>query len=176
MSNSVITSLQRSIKRQNPLSGTGTVVEHTPQGSRIHVTEVGGASSYKGFLKLTLGNNEDGDNIISITNGSPLCTVDIYEEETAGLAIVNDNLIELPAEDLVISSEVGYIIATLTLGRSEVSFDSYSIAESMPTPETNQLDVLIGTYYTESLQIQVVQQHYGLVYGWIFRNCEDIEL
>ncbi len=164
------------IRGEDILQGHNILLEKNAGGIRISGNPPVRGTVYTGFCKVSQVSGEEGVNTVLIHNGTPLLTPEERENNFAGYAVINDYTIQLPAARLTLSGTQGFISVSFSLGGTvRPSFDGYSCTGYFPEAEVEKISFVIATYGIKSSGRPVInQQHTGVFYGWIFRNCGEI--
>lgn len=170
------------IERSRPLPGPGVRLEDTGAGRRISVvaeTGGGGGSVYRGFFKVFWQEPvaEGEFPSVLIADGAP----DLKPEERpvapAGIAVINDAIIEVPALELPINLERGLIWAFFELNDSGVCrFAGFGSGSELPANLDGKIHLILASFATVDERLLLTQQHTGMLYGWIFRECDETEV
>ncbi len=164
--------LKRIFKRSRLLPGQGTRLEHTASGIRIHASggNKGGGSTYSGFCKVAVDSSADTPAVM-IFDGAQEGNPDGY----AGYAVINDETITMPEEQLFITGERGIVSAVFTLsGSGSPAFSRYLCTESIAPYEHDSTAIALASFAVSGGEIRIIQQHTGVIYGWIFRACYEV--
>jgi hypothetical protein len=168
------------IERSRPLPGPGVRLEDTGTGRRISVVAEtgGGGSVYCGFFKVFLHEPVAEGELPSvlIADGAPDLTPEERPVAPAGIAVINDAIIEVPALELPINLERGLIWAIFELNDSGVCrFAGFGSGGELPANLDGKIHLILASFSTIDERLRLIQQHTGMLYGWIFRECDETE-
>ena len=172
--------LARLIERARVLPGRGTRVEDTGSGHRLNliVDPGGGSSAYRGFFKVFLqAPAADGElPSVLIADGAPQLTTEERLAAPAGIAVINDAILEVQVMELPLNLDRGVIWATFELNDNGVCrFAGYGSGADLPANLDEQIHLILASFYTAENSLQLIQQHCGMLYGWIFKECDEEE-
>ncbi len=172
--------LARRIEQGRPLPGRGVRLEDTGGGRRISIVAEtgGGGSAYRGFFKVLLQDPVAAEELPSalIADGAPDLTPEERLSAPAGIAVINDAIIEVPVLELPLNLERGLIWAIFGLNDSGVCrFAGYGSGAELPANIDEKIHLILASFYTSGERLQLIQQHTGMLYGWIFKECDEPE-
>lgn len=173
--------LARQIERFRPLPGRGMRLEKTGSGYRINTVADpggGGGASYCGYFKVipqTPASSQDLPSVL-IADGARHLTRDERLATPAGIAVINDAIIEVPSEELPINLESGRIWAVFELNDNGVCrFAGYGSGANLPSNVDEKIHFILASFHTFEDNLYFIQQHSGMISGWIFKECDEEE-
>ncbi|MGE4564488.1 MAG: hypothetical protein AB7F32_06440 [Victivallaceae bacterium] len=169
------------IERSRPLPGPGVRLEDTGGGRRISVIAGtgGGKPGYCGFFNVFLLEPRAEGELPSvlIADGAPDLTPEERLAAPAGIAVINDAIIDVPAMELPLNLERGLIWAIFELtDNGECRFRGYGSGGELPANLDEKIHLVLASFAGFGERPRLIQQHTGMLYGWIFRECGEAEV
>ncbi len=159
-----------------PLAASGTRIAVSGNGSRIYqaAAPVAAGNGYTGYFKVFENGIHPTLELpqVRIGDGAPQRDRQAEMPQSAGLAVINDSQLEVPAMDLPLNLERGLIWAAFALGNTgAIQFAGYGSGEQLPPNQDDTIHFLLATFEFFKGRLFLIQQHTGMLYGWIFKEC-----
>jgi|GEM_PF-6138775 hypothetical protein len=167
--------LNRRIDALKPLPGSNIIIEKTASGNRISTSknpvEGGG---YQGFFKVTDASEFTAGSgvftpVAAVADGRLAAAERMLYP--AGLAVINDTLLECPPETVALPRGVSYLTADFHLSGDVPLFGGYSARSNGIAPGFESISIILAVAETGESSVRLCQQQYGMIYNYLFRSC-----